>query len=88
VRSRPPSLILFSLDRKELSIKNGIQRVAGILGTALGAITIITGRIQSWTNREMGARGSAARFIGVFLLVMSIVILLDWVKKFRNSRKL
>jgi hypothetical protein len=51
----------------------------------LGAITLITGRIQSATIREMGARGGAGRFVGLLLLILSVMILLDWLKKRRDS---
>jgi hypothetical protein len=51
----------------------------------LGVITLITGRIQSVTNREMGATGGAARFVGLLLLIMSVMILLDWLKKRKGS---
>jgi hypothetical protein len=67
--------------------KNGAQLIAGILAAGLGVITLVTGHIGSGTVREMQANGLVARFIGALLLIMATMILLDWIKKFRASRR-
>jgi MFS superfamily sulfate permease-like transporter len=66
-------------------MKNGVQLLAGIGSAVLGVLTFLTGHIRSVTVREMRADGPAAQFIAVLLLIMAVMILADWIKKFRNS---
>ena len=67
-------------------MKNGVQLLAGIVTAVLGVATLLTGHIRSATVREMRADGPAAQFIAVLLLIMAVMILADWIKKFRDSR--
>jgi hypothetical protein len=53
----------------------------------LGVITLVTGHIGSGMVREMQANGLVARFVGLLLLVMAAMILVDWLRKFRASRR-
>jgi hypothetical protein len=50
-------------------------------------ITLVTAHIGSGTVREMQANGLVARFIGALLLIMAAMMLLDWIRKFRASRR-
>jgi hypothetical protein len=68
-------------------MKNGVQLVAGILTGVLGVATLLAGHIQSATVREMRASGPRAQVIAVLLLIMSVIILVDWIKNFRDSRR-
>ena len=68
-------------------MKNGVQLLAGTLAAVLGVATLLTGRIQSATVREMRADGPRAQVIAVLLLIMAVIILADWIKKFRDSRE-
>ena len=68
-------------------MKSGAQLIAAILAAGLGVITVVTGHIGSGTVREMQTNGVAARFVGVLLLIMAAMMLVDWMKKFRSSRR-
>jgi hypothetical protein len=68
-------------------MKNGVQLFAGILTAVLGVATLLTGHIRSATVGEMRASGPAAQIIAVLLLIMSVIVLADWIKKFRGSRE-
>ena len=67
-------------------MKNGVQLLAGILTAVLGVATLFTGHIQSATVREMRASGPRAQLIALLLLIMSVIILADRIKKFRDSQ--
>ena len=68
-------------------MKNGVQLLAGILAAGLGVITLVTGHIGSGTVREMQANGLVARFVGLLFLIMAAMILFDWIRKIRASRR-
>jgi hypothetical protein len=68
-------------------MKNGVQLLAGILAAVLGVATLLTSHIQSATVREMRADGPRAQAIAVLLLIMAVVILADWIRKFRRGRQ-
>jgi len=68
-------------------MENGVQLVAGILTGVLGVATLLTGHIQSATVHEMRADGPRAQVIATLLLIMAVIILTDWIRKFRDSRE-
>ena len=45
------------------------------------------GRYGNPTVREIQANGRAAQFIGVLLLVMAAMLLIDWVKKYKQHQR-
>jgi uncharacterized membrane protein HdeD (DUF308 family) len=64
-----------------------IQLCAGIVLGVLGIVTILTKHIGSWSIREQQANGLTAQFIGVLLIIMSVMTLADWIRKFRSNRR-
>jgi hypothetical protein len=60
--------------------------VAGVLATALGIRTLITGYIGHWLySPEVSASDGRARAIGALLLVMGFIILGSWLKERRKA---
>jgi hypothetical protein len=64
-----------------------IQLAAGIVSSIVGVTAIVTRHIGRSMNQEHQATGYAAQVVGVLLIIMAAMILVDWVKKFRVSRK-
>jgi hypothetical protein len=66
--------------------KNWGKLVAGVLATALGIRTLITGYIGHWLySPEVSASGAGARVIGALLLIMGFIILASWLKERRKA---
>ncbi len=63
------------------------QLIAGVMCGLLGIVTILTKHIGSSTVREMQTNGPAAQFVGVLLIIISMILLTDWIKTFRASRR-
>jgi uncharacterized membrane protein HdeD (DUF308 family) len=63
-----------------------IQLFAVLVFGILGIITILTRHIGSWSVREMQASGRVAQFIGALFLIMSVMTLVDWIKKESRNR--
>jgi hypothetical protein len=64
-----------------------MQFSAGVVLGALGVITILTKHIGSWSIREQQANGPAAQFVGILLIIMSVMTLADWIRKLRGNRR-
>jgi putative Ca2+/H+ antiporter (TMEM165/GDT1 family) len=64
-----------------------MQLIAGSLFASLGMVVIFTRHAGSFTIREMQASGPAAQFIGILFLIMGIMMLIDWVKKYKQHHR-
>ncbi|PYL33605.1 MAG: hypothetical protein DMF38_10815 [Verrucomicrobia bacterium] len=62
--------------------------VVGLLATALGIRTLITGYVGHWLySPQMSASGLPARAAGVGFLVIGLMCLISWVKERRAGGK-
>jgi hypothetical protein len=60
--------------------------IVGVLATALGIRTLITGHIGHWFySPEMSASDGRARAAGVLFLVVGFIVLGSWLKQRRNA---
>jgi hypothetical protein len=59
--------------------------IAGVLATALGIRTLMTGHIGHWLySPEMSASDGRARVAAVLLLVMGLIVLRSWLNDRRK----
>jgi uncharacterized membrane protein HdeD (DUF308 family) len=55
--------------------------IAGVLATALGIRTVITGHIGHWLySPQMSAAGAQARAVGALIFAMGLVIVWSWLR--------
>jgi hypothetical protein len=81
-------LVFLSETSGDLSGKHWSKLVVGLLATALGIRTLITGYIGHWLySPQMSASGLQARVIGFLCLVIGFIYLSSWVKERRATGK-
>jgi len=78
-------VLVFGKTEQRFVGKHWGNLVVGVLATALGVRTLITGYIGHWLySPQMSASGARARAAGALFLVMGITIIWSWL---RNRRK-